>query len=223
MRLFLFLLSGTLLAAGSGDIVSLKLDTDAPLVLDPNAPLWRKAEPVYAAKGRWGEAVPGSQPTEIRSRWSDRYLYLLYTCPYQELYLKPNPVTNLETNHLWDWDVAEAFIGVDPNHIDHYTEYEVSPQGEWVDLDINRSKPAAPAIAWDSGFEARARIDAAHHVWYAAMKIPFAALGVKPPPQLRINLYRIEGPPPDRRYFTWQPTQSETFHVPAAFGRMVLK
>ena len=38
-------------------------------------------------------------------------LYLLYVCPYEELYLKPSPVTKVETNELWNWDVAELFIG----------------------------------------------------------------------------------------------------------------
>jgi hypothetical protein len=29
--------------------------------------------------------------TEVRSRWTKDSLYLLYVCPYEELYLKPDP------------------------------------------------------------------------------------------------------------------------------------
>ena len=42
------------------------------------------------------------------------------------------------------------FIGSDFDHIKRYKEFEVSPQNEWVDLDIG---------LWNSGFEHSARID----------------------------------------------------------------
>ena len=82
-------------------------------------------------------------PTEIRSRWTDKTLYLLYTCPYDELNLKPDPNPAAETPRLWNWEVAEAFIGTDFDHIAHYKELQVSPQSEWVDLDINREDSKA--------------------------------------------------------------------------------
>ena len=224
MRYAWMLLAAALLAPAA-DMESRRLTADVALNLDPSSPLWSAASPVYAERGRRGEAEPQSR-TEIRSRWTDRNLYLLYASPYQHLYLKPNPSQTTETNHLWDWDVAEAFIGTEFEHIGHYTEYEVSPQGEWVDLDIDRDHPKAQGgIGWNSGFEAKARIDSATKVWYAAMRIPFQSIGVKNPApgtKLRINLYRIEGPPPDRVHVTWQPTQSDTFHVPEAFGTMTL-
>ena len=39
----------------------------------------------------------------------------------------------------------------------------------------------------------------------------------------RLNLYRIQGPGPERKLVAWQPTQSQTFHVPEAFGKVVLE
>ena len=56
--------------------------------------------------------MPGHR-TEIRSRWTGRNLYFLFTCPYEQLNLKPEPKTETETNQLWKWDVAEVFIGSD--------------------------------------------------------------------------------------------------------------
>ena len=95
-----------------------------------------------------------------------------------------------------------------------------------MDLDIDRDHPAEQGgIGWTSGLEAKARIDRSKNVWFAAMRIPMQAIGMKgaaPGAKMRINLYRIEGPPPDRTYITWQPTQSETFHVPGAFGTLTL-
>ena len=81
--------------------------------------------------------TPGHR-TEIRSRWADKNLYLLFVCPYEELYAKPDPSYTAETNKLWEWDVAEVFIGSDFQNIKRYTEFQVSPRGEWVDLDIDR-------------------------------------------------------------------------------------
>ena len=68
-------------------------------------------------------------------------LYFLFICPYDELYLKPAPTTRQETNELWNWDVAEVFISANFRDIKLYKEFEVSPQGEWVDLDIDLHKP----------------------------------------------------------------------------------
>src|SRR3954452_18140971 len=104
---------------------------------NPDASFWRSAPAVYAAGDTNGRALPKLK-TEIRSRWTKDNLYLLFICPYEELYLKPEPNTVAETHKLWDWDVAEAFIGSDFANIRRYKEFEVSPQGEWVDLDIDR-------------------------------------------------------------------------------------
>jgi hypothetical protein len=49
----------------------------------------------------------------VRSRWTKNNLYLLFVCKYEELHLKTEPATDRETNALWNWDVAEAFIGSD--------------------------------------------------------------------------------------------------------------
>ncbi|MES1258481.1 MAG: carbohydrate-binding family 9-like protein [Acidobacteriota bacterium] len=166
-------------------------------------------------------------PTEVRSRWTKNHLYLLYICPYKNLYLNANPVRTEETNKLWDRDVAEAFLGTASGPAGHYKEFEVSPQGEFVDLDIDRDQPASElGIAWQSGFVVRARVDAEKKIWYAEMRIPFASLGLSEPKagdELRAGLYRIEGAEPKRIYVTWQPTGKKSFHVPSSFGRLVLR
>ncbi len=215
-----------LVAADAGLIVSHRIKADFDLTADPDAKAWKGVRGVFADKGPMGQAAPGHR-TEIRSRWSDGNLYFLFICPYQKLHLKPDPVTNAETNHLWDWDVAEVFIGGDFQHIRHYREFEVSPQGEWVDLDIDKDfvQPDG-GIQWDSGFTSKARIDEKKKIWYAEMKIPFAAIDKRRPAEgleYRINLYRCQGADPQRVYIAWQPTGQKTFHVPEKFGKMKLE
>ena len=213
-------------AADPDVFVSHHARADFEPTADPDARSWKGVHGVFAEKGYQGETVPGHR-TEIRSRWTDRNVYFLFVCPYQQLYLKPDPVTSAETNHLWDWDVAEVFIGSDFQHIRHYYEFEVSPQGEWVDLDINRDfMDAGKAIKWDSGFTVKTRIDAPKKIWYAEMRIAWLAIDKRKPAEgleYRINLYRCQGPKSDRKYIAWQPTGRQTFHVPEKFGRMKLE
>ena len=132
-----------------------------------------------------------------------------------------------ETNYLWNWDVAEVFVGTDFKNIRRYKEFEISPQAEWVDLDIDRDKAnfAEAGWKWSSGFEANARIDRKNKTWYGVMRIPLKQIDSRIPAnglEMRVNLYRCQGPPEGRQYIAWQPTRSDSFHEPEAFGRLRL-
>ena len=194
---------------------------DVPLTLDPASPFWHDARVVAVEKDRFGKIVSNFSAM-IRTRWTQKNLYLLFVSPYDELHLKPNPTTQTETNELWNWDVAEAFIGSDFNDIQRYKEFEVSPQGEWVDLDIDLHKPHhEDGWTWNSGFESAARIDPAEHMWYAAMRIPFSAIDHQVSVAghtLRINFFFSQGSPAHHHELAWQPPMKETFHVPERFG-----
>ncbi len=198
---------------------------DIALELDPASAFWTAARPVYMEKDSFGKAVPRYR-TEVRSRWTNDNLYFLFVCPYEQLNLKPEPNTRQETNELWNWDVAEAFVGSDFTDIKRYKEFEVSPQGEWIDLDINLYDPHhEDGWKWNSGFEVIAKIDRQKRVWYGAMRIPLAAIDRRPPSPgntLRVNLFRSQGPHEHLHEITWQPPMSESFHVPERFGLLKL-
>jgi hypothetical protein len=198
---------------------------DLDLDPDPMRNEWAKAPRVTADRNYLGEPIPGP-PTEIRSRWSREHLYLLYICPYDELNLKPDPTTSEETPRLWNWDVAEAFIGSDYERIGRYKEFQVSPQSEWVDLEIDRENPKSQGGNWSSGMAVKARIDASAKIWYGIMQIPFAAIDAREPEkgrELRIGLYRIAGVGDKKRFYAWRPTGRTTFHEPKAFGTLRLR
>lgn len=200
---------------------STRAAADVTLSTDPNLPFWRAARPVYADRGPMGQPEERYR-TEIRSRWTEKSLYFLFICPYEELNLKPSPATSTETYGLWNGDVAEVFIGSDFENIRHYKEFEISPQGEWIDLDIDLTAPHhEDGWKWNSGFAVASRIDPAARIWYGAMRIPFSALRDHPPSSgesFRVNLFRSQGPAASRAQITWQPTMSNTFHVPEQFG-----
>lgn len=206
-------------------IQSLWADADPPLDTNAHSSFWQASQPIYMDSDTRGKPDPKYR-TEIRTRWTQGNLYLLFICPYEELNLKPQPTTTNETNELWNWDVAEAFIGADFNRIRRYKEFEISPQGEWVDLDIDLDKPHhEDGWKWNSGFAVSARIDRAAHVWYGAMKIPYSAIDSHPAAAgnvLRINLFRSQGPASARHQIAWQAPMRDSFHVPEKFGLLKL-
>jgi hypothetical protein len=220
----LIMCTGSVLGEGP-TIKSVWAERDVALDTNVSSAFWQAAVPVYMEDNAHGKADPKYR-TEIRIRWTNQNLYLLYVCPYEELNLKPNPRTNAETNELWNWDVAEAFIGSDFNDIRRYREFEISPQGEWIDLDVDLHKPHhEDGWTWNSGMEVSARIDRAAHVWYGAMRIPYSAIDSRPAAAgnvLRINLFRSQGPATAPHEIAWQAPMSNTFHVPERFGLLEL-
>ena len=200
-------------------------EKDATLDTNPASQFWRGARPVYIELDSHGKRVPKYR-TEVRTRWTETNLYFLFVCPYQELSLKPNPDTKRETNALWNWDVAEVFLGSDFQDIKRYKEFELSPQGEWIDLDVDLHKPHhEDGWTWNSGFEVSARIDRRARIWYGAMRIPYSAIDHRPAAPgnaLRMNLFRSQGPASHRQEITWQAPMSNTFHVPERFGLLKL-
>jgi hypothetical protein len=198
---------------------------DVALDTDSSTAFWQGAKPAYAEVDNHGIPIPAYR-TEVRSRWTSKNLYLLFICPYKELYLKPSPDPVKETNELWNWDVAELFIGSDFQDINRYKEFEVSPQGEWVDLDINLGLPHhETGWTWKSGFEVAARIDHQAHVWYGAMRIPFNSIDERTQVagnMFRANLFRSQGPPGHKQAIAWKAPMTDTFHTPERFGKLEL-
>ncbi|MDX1980867.1 MAG: molybdate ABC transporter substrate-binding protein [Bryobacteraceae bacterium] len=195
------------------------------LSADPAARHWRRAPLVVTTSGRYGEPMPEAR-TEVRSLWTRDNLYFLFAGRFVSLFLKPDPSTTKETWGLWDYDVAEVFIGHDLKNISLYKEFEVSPQNEWVDLDVDRARKGKEVDwLWNSNFRFRSRIDRKAGIWYCEMQIPWKSIDTRKPAagnELRLNLYRIEGGPEKRKYIAWQPVNAPSFHTPEAFGRLRL-
>jgi hypothetical protein len=215
----------TALAAEKPTVESVHAPADVPLTTDPTSSFWRAGGVAHLEKDTQGKDVPNFH-TEVRMRWTKDNLYFLFICPYDELYLKPSPNAMQETYELWNWDVAEVFISSNFTDIKRYQEFEVSPQGEWVDLDIDLNKPHhETGWKWNSGFEKTASIDASTHHWYAAMRIPLSAVDQRPAKAgntFRMNLFLSEGQPSKHHEVTWQPPMHNTFHTPERFGLLKL-
>lgn len=219
------MLIASLAAAEPAILDSQQVKADFPLTANPRTGHWRRAPMVVAERDRYGKPEPAAR-TEIRSLWTAKNLYFLFSSRFETMYLRPQPQPDQETWGLWDYDVVEVFIGHDLENINRYKEFEVSPRAEWVDLDVDRDRKEKEVDwLWNSNFRFRTRIDRKAKIWYCEMQIPWESIDTrKPVPgnQLRLNLYRIEGGPEPRKYITWQPVQSPSFHTPEAFGRLRL-
>lgn len=204
-------------------VISSRAEHDSAPDTDPRSSFWQDAPSFILSCDAYGNKVPGHR-TEVRSRWTDKNLYFLFACAYEELHLKPSPVLDSKTNGLWNWDVAETFIGSVRDPIHRYKEFEMSPQGEWLDLDINLEKPDKVNVeSWSSGFEVAARIEPQEKIWYGFMRIPYASIenGVAAAGnKLRINFFRSQGPKPME--MAWQPPFQPSFHAPEQFGLLRL-
>lgn len=205
------------------EAISNHAEWDVAPDINPDSAFWKDAPRLVMTNDAYGRLVPGHR-TEICSRWTEDNLYFLFLSPYEELHLKPEPNVTAKTNRLWNWDVAEAFIGSigDPMH--RYKEFELSPQGEWLDLDVNLEKPdKINDPSWSSGFEVAAQIEPAKTIWYGYMRIPYTVIESGKAAAgniLRINFFRSQGP--NHVEMAWQPPLQKSFHAPEQFGLLQL-
>jgi alpha-galactosidase len=181
---------------------------------------WRRAHPVAFSFDWQGNNPDPTRETSVRILWSQHTLYLRFECRYRDLYVFEDSDPNGRRDHLWDRDVVEAFLQPDPAQEHFYKEFEVSPNGMWVDLDIfpggrsDLKSAMQRSVFWDEK----------SHTWAAELAIPIGALTKQfdPAKVWRANFYRVEGRKEPRAYLAWQPTRTPqpNFHVPAAFGKL---
>jgi alpha-galactosidase len=184
------------------------------------APQWQTAQAVVFCSDWQGKNPDQERETEVRVLWSSQILYLRFACRYRELFVFEDSDANGRRDHLWDRDVAEAFLQPDPSRERYYREFEVSPNGMWIDLDIF---PGGLADL-KSGMKRSVFLDEKAHHWAAELAIPMKALtpSFDPKAVWRANFYRVEGKEEPRGYLAWRATGTPepNFHVPAEFGRL---
>ena len=184
------------------------------------APAWNTAEPATFCSDWQGQNPAPDRETRVRVLWSPEMLYVRFECRYRELHLFTNSDPNGRRDHLWERDVAETFLQPDPTQPHAYKEFEVSPNGLWIDLAI--APNAKPDL--NSGMTRSVFLDDKAHTWAAELAIPMKALteSFNSAAVWRVNFFRVEGKEEPRGYYAWRPTHSPqpNFHVPSAFGRM---
>ncbi|MEZ5323536.1 MAG: amidohydrolase family protein [Verrucomicrobiales bacterium] len=177
---------------------------------------WRTAAKARIDYGIRDGAAHPALSSSAQVLWSDAFLYIGYSAPFTNL-TTFEPVSDSERAGLWDRDVVEAFIGSEPDNVGAYTEFEVAPTGEKLDLSIELPEKS---LEWNSGFQARVHIDLEQHIWMTEMRIPLSAITKTMPiageTVWRLNLYRSSNA--EKVFLGWAPTATGSAHTPERFG-----
>lgn len=187
----------------------------------PRAASWGRAALLRFNADWQGKNADPERETEVRLLWTAEILFLRFQARYRTITVFADAEANGRRDQLWDRDVAEAFLQPDWSNLRRYKEFEVSPNGFWIDLDI------APGEKHDlkSGLKRRVVLKEAQKIWTADLAIPMRCLVAKFDPDVawRLNFYRVEGAQEPRFYSAWKPTGTEVpnFHVPEAFGELI--
>ncbi len=187
----------------------------------PTSSCWKLSTALrFSADWREENADP-ERETEVRLLWTPEWFYLRFLARFRVITVFSDAEPNGRRDHLWDRDVAEVFLQPDLAQPGRYREFEVSPNGFWIDLDI------APGEKHDlkSGLRRRVILNEAAKTWVAELALPMKCLVDRfdPAATWKVNFYRVEGAVEPRFYSAWQPTRTPTpnFHVPEVFGELV--
>jgi alpha-galactosidase len=187
----------------------------------PKQSCWEAAQGVRFNADWQGKNADVERETEVRLLWTPETLYLRFRAKFQVITVFSDAEPNGRRDQLWDRDVAEVFLQPDLSESCRYKEFEISPNGFWIDLDI------APGEKHDlkSGLRRRVIFNETSKTWIAELALPMESLveHFDPAATWRVNFYRVEGATEPRFYSAWQPTGTPVpnFHVPEAFGNLV--
>jgi alpha-galactosidase len=187
----------------------------------PNASSWDLSGPVRFNADWRGKNADPERETEVRLLWTPEWFFVRFLAKFRVITVFPDAEPSGRRDQLWDRDVAEVFLQPDPSNLGQYKEFEVSPNGFWIDLDI----VAGEKHDLNSSLQRRVILNEAAKTWVAELALPMKCLVERfdPTAAWRVNFYRVEGGVEPRFYSAWQPTRTAApnFHVPEAFGELV--
>jgi len=206
------------------DIHAPRLAGEPPKIDGTIDAVW-DAAPAFAFATDWsGKTTPVT--TRVRVLWSAKALYLLWELSGTDLNTDHTHPLDTERIDLYEEDAIELFLAPDAANRKRYAEIEVGPFGHWFDLWIDRSqKKVRSDAAWSAGLTIGTAQDPAKRtaVIEIAITAPEILAALVADARLPVGLFRMEGKSP-KRYLAGFPTRTPkpNFHVPDAFGTLVL-
>ena len=183
---------------------------------------WDKAKNILIDKYWSGENAPQGRQFKAKLLWSKTALYVRFEANQSEpLIVSETPNLKNKTKGLWDRDVCEIFLAPNRNEPRKYYEFEIAPNGEWIDLGIyQKPDERITDFEYNSGMKSAVKVEKEKIVM--AIKIEWKAFGNTPKAgDIWLgNIFRCVGAGKTRGYLAWSPTATETpnFHVPEKFG-----
>jgi hypothetical protein len=172
-----------------------------------------------------GTAVPESIKTNVGMLRNNNDIIVFFRGHFQNLRYATNVPPELlhrKTYRLWELsDVYEVFIG--PAAADHgfYREFQVAPDGRWIDIDVCNAIGTSNHH-WFSGCRMRSFINPSTKMWSAALFLPWNCFTSRNDTGLEwnVNFYRASGQYHGDELLAWAPvgTGPRCFHRPEKFG-----
>jgi alpha-galactosidase len=187
---------------------------------------WAKAKWALFNHNYLGTEEYPEVETEVASLWTKDHIYFAYRAHYTALNFYAGEDPAKERWKLWERDVVEVFLNPRPEHLNIYYEFEVAPNNQWLDLDIDLDRKPYTNESWDSGFEHATRVDEKAKVWTCEFRIPLASMkvaAIKPGETWRLNFFRMDGKeqgPKPRHLMSWSSITPphNGYHTPKYFG-----
>jgi hypothetical protein len=184
----------------------------------PGSESWQFAPAIRFARDWQGKHEDTARETEVQVLWTQGMLWLRFRCRYRTVTVFADSDADGRRDQLWNRDVAEVFLQTNPSEPRRYWEFEIAPNGMWIDLEISAGEKRNP----ESGMKSRVNLDESARVWIAVVALPMHSLtkSFNPGEDWRANFFRVEGVEEPRFYSSWQPTNTPqpNFHVPETFG-----
>ncbi|HVR99301.1 MAG TPA: carbohydrate-binding family 9-like protein [Thermoanaerobaculia bacterium] len=167
---------------------------------------------------------PPAQPTRVSLCQDQQFLYIRFDRTDRDAW----GTYERRDDPIYEEEAVEVFLAAGEDDPLRYYEFEVSPRGVLFDAVIHnptsQKADRTADLSWDCpGLLWQAGAGAAAQDWWAALAIPWSAIG-----QARVwraNFYRIERPRDGAPEFScWSPTLTSPadFHKPARFGVLEL-
>jgi len=186
----------------------------------PSPSSWELSAALRFHKDWQGQNADPERETEVRLLWTRESLLVRFQAKFRVISVFADAEPDGRRDQLWDRDVAEVFLQSDPSQPRRYKEFEVSPNGFWIDLDI----ASGEKHNLKSGLKRRVTLNEAAKTWVAELVLPMKSLVARfdAGATWRVNFYRVEGSTEPRFYSAWQPTKTPVpnFHVPEVFGEL---
>lgn len=189
----------------------------------PASGSWKKTQAVQFASDWRGESTDPSRQTEVRLLFNSDTLFVHFSCRYVSLFVYPDARSDGWRDELWNRDVAEVFLQPDSRDPWVYKEFELAPNGYWIDLAVSHGQNTE----LHSRLRRRVQLLESEKVWIGELAVPFKSLvpAFSPKDHWRVNFFRVEGHTEPRFYSAWSPTYTEkpNFHIPDKFGTLLFR
>jgi uncharacterized protein (DUF362 family) len=185
-------------------------------------PAWQRATPTT-----WDTDFAGKTTgivTRARFLYAPNALYALFEVSGAGLHTDRARPLDVPRSKLYEEDCVELFLTPNPAERHHYYEVELGPFGHYFEVEIDLDTKLSNT-AWSSRATLATTQDPEKHTAIVEAKLAAKEIvaALVPGAKLPLGLFRMEGKSP-RNYLAWSPalTPKPNFHVPNAFGTLVL-